>query len=216
MRYNICLFDLDGTLTDPRIGITKSFKYALSEFGIHEELDDLTKFIGPPLRESFKNYGFSDSDTEKAVLKYREYFAETGLFENTVYPKVPEVLYNLKSLNGMLAVVTSKPEFYAGRILEHFNLNEYFCLVCGDKMDGSLTKNGKYDLIKIALNVLDPNRKMSAIMIGDRKHDILGAREAGIDSIGVTWGYGSKEELTDSGATWIACKPDDLYQIIDR
>ena len=213
--YDLCLFDLDGTLTDPKLGITKSFQYALSAFGIQEELDSLTKFIGPPLRESFKNfYGFSDADTEKAVAKYREYFAVKGLYENEVYSAIPETLQKLKDNGKMLAVVTSKVTDYANKILKHFNLDRYFVLVSGDDMDGNLTKNGKRDLINIALDALDPERKMSAVMIGDRKHDIIGARDAGIESIGVKWGYGSNNELETAGATWIVDSTDALYRLI--
>jgi len=215
MPYNICLFDLDGTLTDPMKGITKSFKYALSAFGIHEEIENLTKIIGPPLRESFKTfYSFSDSDTEKAVKKYREYFAVTGLYENEVYPKIPEILQKLKNNGKILAVVTNKAAEYANEILKHFSLDGYFEFVSGDDMDGSKTKNGKQELINIALDALDPKRKATAVMIGDRKHDIIGAKDVGIDSIGVTWGYGSNDEFVTVGSTWIVDGVDELYGLI--
>jgi len=215
MSYKLCLFDLDGTLTDPKPGITKSFQYALSAFGIHEELDDLTKFIGPPLRETFsKFYGFSVADTEKAVAKYREYFAPKGLFENTVYPNIPETLQKLKDDGKFLAVATSKVKAYAEQILEHFNLDRYFDFVSGDDMDGSLSPNGKRDIICIAMDALDPNRKLPTVMIGDRKHDIIGAEEVGIDSIGVTWGYGPRDELETANATWIADSTDGLLQCL--
>ena len=215
MGYNICLFDLDGTLTDHKLGITKSFQYALSAFGIREELDNLIKLIGPPLRESFRDfYGFSDIETEKAVAKYREYFTETGLYENTVYPDIPEALRKLKAKGKTLAVATSKVTAYANRILEHFNLDEYFSFVSGDEMDGSLTKDGKRDVISIALDVLYPERKAPAVMIGDRMHDIIGARGAGIDSIGNTWGYGSRDELDSAGATWIVDSVDELSRLL--
>jgi phosphoglycolate phosphatase len=215
MGYNICLFDLDGTLTDPKLGITKSFQYALSAFGIREELDNLTKFIGPPLRESFRDfYGFSDIETEKAVAKYREYFTEKGLYENTVYPDIPEALRKLKAKGKTLAIATSKVTAYANRILEHFNLDEYFSFVSGDEMDGNLTKNGKRDVISIALDAFASERKFTAVMIGDRKHDIIGAREAGVDSIGNTWGYGSLDELESAGATWIVDSVDELCRLL--
>lgn len=204
MRYNSCLFDLDGTLTDPKIGITKSFQYALETFGIQEETNDLVKFIGPPLRESFKNfYQFSQSDTEQAVLKYREYFAEAGIFENTVYPGVAEMLQTLKSGGVILAVATSKATKYAQQILEHFHLDRYFSFISGDKMDGSLTKNGKREIIRIAMSAIGQKDQKVAVMIGDREHDVFGAKEVGIDSIGVTYGYGSREELEKAGAKMI-------------
>lgn len=215
MPYDLCLFDLDGTLVDPKAGITKSFQYALSAFEIKEELDGLKKFIGPPLRESFKTYGFSDADTEKAVDKFREYFEETGWFENTVYPEIPQTLQRLKGSGKTLAVATSKVKKYAEKILEHFDLGGYFTFVSGDEMDGSLTKNGKREIIRVALKAVDPWRKMPVVMIGDRKHDIIGANETGIDSIGVLWGYGSKDELEAAGASLIAQTTDSLCHFIN-
>ena len=215
MKYNFCIFDLDGTLTDPKLGITKSYQYALSAFGIHEELDNLTRFIGPPLRDVFKDhYGFQESETEKAVAKFREYFSETGLLENDVYPGIREILTQLKDSGAIMAVATSKANIYAIRILEYFQLDGYFSFVSGDEMDGSLTKNGKGEIIRIAMDALDPERRMAAAIIGDRKYDILGGRDVGIDSIGITWGYGSRAELEEAGAKWIAESIDDLYRLI--
>jgi len=204
MAYELCIFDLDGTLTDPKVGITKSFQHALSVFEIQENANSLEKLIGPPLRDSFKNYyGFSETDTEKAVIKFREYFTETGLFENTVYPGIEKTLQELISHEKILAVATSKVTVYANKILEHFNLNKYFSFVFGDEMDGRRTKNGKRDIIKSVIKTLDPESKMTSVMIGDRKHDIIGAKENEIDSIGVTWGYGSRDELELEKTTWI-------------
>ena len=215
MGYNLCLFDLDGTLTDPKTGITKSFQYALSAFGIHEELGDLAKFIGPPLRETFGGfYGFSQPDTEKAVAKFREYFSETGIFENILYPDIPEMLQKLKESGRTLAIATNKAATYTNQILRHLNLDGYFSFVSGDKMDGSLTKNGKREIVRIALDALDPNRAMPAAMIGDRGLDIAGARENGIDGIGITWGYGLRGELETAGAAWIADCADELCRLI--
>ena len=216
MSYDICLFDLDGTLTDPWLGITKSFQYALAAFGIHEEIGHLKKFIGPSLREFFKeNYSFSETDIEKAVIKYREYFAEKGLYENEVYPGIPELLQKLKNDGKKMAVVTNKAAFYADIILKHFNLERFFIYLSGDNFEGTLTKNGKRDLVNIALDKIDPKRKLSAVMIGDRKHDIIGANETGIDSIGVMWGYGSRNELETAGAKWIVDSVDGLYRLVE-
>ena len=215
MSFEICLFDLDGTLTDPKVGITKSFQYALSAFGIHEQLDNLMRFIGPPLRESFMvSYGFSESETENAVEKFREYYAKTGVFENAVYPEIPGLLQQLGESGRILAVATSKAKFYADIILKHFDIDKHFSFVSGDEMDGSLTKTGKREIIRIALESLDPEREKAAIMIGDRKHDVNGAREAGIESIGITWGYGSRDELESAGATRIADSAAEVYRII--
>ena len=213
--YDLCLFDLDGTLTDPMIGITKSYQYALAAFGIHEKPEDLAKFIGPPIRENFRDfYGFSDSDTEKAVAIFREYFSEKGLLENTIYPEIPDALKKLEDSGKTLAVATSKVTVYTHPILKHFNIDKHFAFVSGDEMDGRNTRNGKSDIIRIALDALDPERNMRAVMIGDRKHDILGAKDIGIDSIGVTWGYGSRAELEEAGATFIAETIGDLCRLI--
>ena len=215
MPYEICLFDLDGTLTDPMPGITKSFRHALSAFGIHETLENLTRFIGPPLRETFGlHFGFSASDTEKAVAAYREYFADTGIYENTLYPEIPEILQILTDGGKKLAVATSKAAPYTVRILEYFDLIKYFGYVSGDEMDGSRTKDGKREIIRIALDNLDPGRKAAAVMIGDRMHDIIGAQKNGIESVGVLWGYGSRSELESEGATRIAGTPQDLLRLL--
>ena len=215
MKYHLCLFDLDGTLTDPQLGITKSYQYALEAFDIHEELENLTRFIGPPLRDVFKkHYGFSISDTEKVVAKFREYFSETGLLENDVYPGIREILERLRGSGAVMAVATSKATIYAARILKHFHLDGYFSFVSGDEMDGSLTKNGKGKIIRIALDVLNPESMLSTVIIGDRKHDINGGHDAGIDSIGITWGYGSRTELEEAGATRIVATTDELFRLI--
>jgi phosphoglycolate phosphatase len=214
-RYNLCLFDLDGTLTDPQVGITKSYQFALSAFGIHEELNNLTKFIGPPLRDVFKDYyGFSATDTEKLVAKFREYFSETGLLENEVYPEIREMLARLKNSGIVMAVATSKVAVYARRIIKHFQLDSYFSFVSGDDMDGSQTKEGKRQIIQIALDTLDPEHEMTPVIIGDRQHDIIGGSSTGIESIGVTWGYGSRTELEEAGATWIVDSPNDLCGLV--
>ena len=223
MSYNLCIFDLDGTLTDPKLGITKSFQYALAYFDIHVELDELTKFIGPPLREAFRDYllrglytfrEFSEDDTEIAVAKYREYLADYGIYENEIYPNILELLESLKSLGLTLAVATNKATYFAVKTLEHFDLDKYFSIISGDELDGSLTTHGKRDIIKIVLDNLDPNKNLSPVMIGDRLNDIYGARDAGIDSIGVTWGYGSREELEQAGATHIIDTPKELEQYL--
>ena len=215
MGYDFCLFDLDGTLTDPKEGITKSFQYALASFGIYEELENLTPCIGPPLRESFsKLFHLSDSDTEKAVEKYREYFAKEGLYQNTVYPDIPETLKKLKENGKVLALATNKATVYASQILKHFNLNGYFSYVSGDEFDGRNSKNGKAKIIQIALENLGVTDFKKAVMIGDRRHDIIGANEVGLKCIGILWGYGSKEELLSAGASYIADSVDTLLSLI--
>jgi phosphoglycolate phosphatase len=213
----ICLFDLDGTLTDPALGISKSYHHALSAFGIEEELASLTRFIGPPLREVFANvYGFSAAEIDAAVVKFREYFATTGLYENEVYPGVIEMLQSLQAVDITMAVATNKVRDYSQRILDHFQLAPYFAFLSGDELDGSLTKNGKQEIIRLALDALDPERKITTVMIGDREHDILGAKQNGLASIAVTWGYGSRAELEAAGADWIVDTPGELVELVLR
>ncbi len=211
---NTILFDLDGTLTDPQEGITKSYQYALSAFGIQEDPESLTRFIGPPLRETFATLGFSPADVERAVAKYREYFAETGIFENAVYPGVPEALKTLHERGRILCVATNKVTEFARRILEHFSLARYFAVVSGDKMDGSLANGGKREIIRIALEAAGVTDLSAAVMVGDRKHDILGAKSAGIETIGVLYGYGTREELTEAGADYLVNDAKELTDLL--
>ncbi len=212
--YRYLLFDLDGTLTDPGIGITNSVMYALRKFDINvDDRTSLYRFIGPPLKDSFERFcGFPPAQTEIAVGYYREYFRETGIFENEVYDGISELLATLKEKGKTLAVATSKPEEFAVRILRHFGLYEYFDLAAGATMDD--TRNKKADVIRYALEKLGVSDKSEAIMIGDREHDIIGANENGLDSIGVLFGYGDLEELEKAGASYIAEKPADILRII--
>lgn len=198
--FDTVLFDLDGTLTDPKEGITKSVAYALEAFGIHEHPDKLTAFIGPPLIESFMVYYNMDREqAQKAVEKYRERFASTGIFENVLYSDTKEVLESLRAHGKRLALATSKPTVYAEQILEHFGIRAYFENVTGSFLDGRRVR--KHEVIEAALNALGcQNARDKAAMVGDRLHDIEGAKAAGIYSIGVLCGYGSREELVRAGA----------------
>ena len=205
------LFDLDGTLTDPGLGITNSVMYALRKFGINvSDRSQLYPFIGPPLRDSFRvYYGFSDEQCERAVRYYREYFKKSGMYENEVYDGINELLTRLKASGRSLVVATSKPEVFALEILRHFDLYKYFDFVAGATLND--VRNQKADIIKYALETLNITEKKSAIMIGDRKHDIIGAKETGLDSIGVLYGYGTYDELKNAGATYIADTPADIW-----
>ena len=196
------LFDLDGTLTDPMVGITSSVQYALEKFGIHVKyLKDLIPFIGPPLDDSFQEfYGLSKEDAGKAVEYYREYFAPKGIFENEVYPGIPEILSRLVEAGFTLIVATSKPAVFAKQILEHFGLSDYFSFVGGSELDG--TRKRKAEVIGYILETCEI-KPQDAIMIGDRKHDIEGAKLCGLESVGVLYGYGSEEELSKAGADHI-------------
>ena len=215
-KYKYALFDLDGTLTDPGEGITRSVQYALDKFGIHvEDRKQLFCFIGPPLHESFEvYYGFSRSDAMKAVDYYREYYAVKGIFENLVYDGIPEALANLRDSGVRICLATSKPEVFAKQILEHFGLDGYFTAVAGSEMDGTRTK--KAEVVERALGLLGNPDVGDCVMIGDREHDVLGGAAHGLDTIGVLFGYGSREELEHAGATYIAAKPIDIVNIINQ
>lgn len=207
-RKTTILFDLDGTLTDPMIGITKSVQYALKKHGIIEEdLWNLTKFIGPPLMDSFKRYyGFSEEEARQAVVDYREYFAPTGKFENVVYNGIPEMLQALKEQGFVLAVATSKPEVFAKDILVHFDLEQYFDFVGGALLTG---RTDKAEVIAYVLEHLGVE-KQEVIMVGDREHDMIGAAKNQLDSVGVLYGYGDRAEHEACEAGWIVETVEEL------
>ena len=215
-KYKYALFDLDGTLTDPGEGITRSVQYALAKFGINvENRQELYCFIGPPLHESFEvYYGFSRPDAMKAVDYYREYYAVKGIFENLVYDSIPEALAELRDSGVGICLATSKPELYAKQILEHFGLDGYFTAVAGSEMDGTRTK--KAEVVERALGLLGSPDVRDCVMIGDREHDVLGGAAHGLDTIGVLFGYGGREELERAGATYIAAVPTDIVKIIKQ
>ena len=222
------LFDLDGTLTNPKTGITKSVQYALAHFGIEEEADNLTQFIGPPLIDSFMNfYGFSLEQAREGVTAYREYFAPKGIFENDVYPGVPEMLAALKEKGAILAVASSKPEVFVEQILEHFDLAKYFDVVVGSLLNE--TRTSKEELVEEALRQLgvmstdnlrqvgytkkdndivatmeDDDKKATIAMVGDRKFDIIGAKAHGLTAVGVSFGFAEPGELEAEEPDFIA------------
>lgn len=212
MNYEYVLFDLDGTLTDPKQGITKSFAYALKYFDIHiENLDSLCKYIGPPIMDSFMDSGLSKEESLEAVDKYREYFKDYGIYENEVYEGVVQLLATLKSRNKKIMLATSKPEVFAKQILEHFKLLEYFDFVGGSELNGNRAE--KSEVIQYVLKEGKVTDLTKAVMIGDRKYDILGAKEVGIDSIGVLNGYGDQEELIAAGADAIVTS---VWELVNR
>ncbi|MFM1677758.1 HAD family hydrolase [Streptococcus mutans] len=208
--YQTILFDLDGTLTNPALGITNSLAYALEKFNIEvTDKKELYRFIGPPLQDSFENfYHFSKEDSLKAVDFYRDYFRHKGLYENEVYQGIPDLLERLKAQGKKLLVATSKPEEFARQILKHFELFDYFDLVAGASMDGSRRLKG--DVIAHALTSAQVSDLSAAIMIDDREHDIIGAKKNGLDAIGVLYGFGNREELKKAGATYIATNVEEL------
>lgn len=211
--FKYILFDLDGTLTNSKEGITKSVKYALNKFNIPvTDLDSLEKFIGPPLKDSFMEYyNFDENKAEEAVKYYREYFSKKGLFENEVYTGIETMLSKLKEADLHLIVATSKPTVFSEKILDHFNLTRFFNAVVGSTLDGSRSK--KSDVIKFALeeNKINPSE---ALMVGDREHDIIGAAKNSLASMGVTYGFGSHDELEKAGAAYIVDTVNELTEKI--
>ncbi|MBS5064460.1 MAG: HAD family hydrolase [Hungatella hathewayi] len=209
------LFDLDGTLTDPMVGITKSVQYALRHYGIEEpDLKKLCPFIGPPLKDSFmKYYGFPSEQATEAISIYREYFSKTGLYENMEYPGIRDLLATLKAAGKHLYVATSKPELFSKQILEHFRLAEYFDFIGGANMDETRVKKG--DVIRYVLEENQIAELDKVVMIGDREHDIIGAKENSIDSIGVLYGYGDREELSAAGADVIVETIRELGEVFE-
>ena len=194
MKPFACLFDLDGTLIDPKLGITNSFIYALNRFGLTAEPDELLHIIGPPLRHSFsRGYGFDSVKTEEAVRLYREYFSQKGIYENTLYPGISSILEELHSSGVKIALATSKVREYAIEILRYHSILRFFDFVSGSEMDGS--RSEKNEVITFALDNLNVSDLSGVVMIGDRCYDITGATQAGISSIGVLYGYGSESEL---------------------
>lgn len=214
-NYTTVLFDLDGTITDPGLGITNSVAYALEKFGIEvADRTELYKFIGPPLYESFeKFYGLSHEDALKAVDIYREYYRPKGIFECFVYDGIVELLQRLKSEGKTVIVATSKPEEFAKQIMDHFDLTQYFTYIAGATMDGSRIL--KADIIDYALKSCGVTDLSGVVMVGDREHDVLGAKKIGVDSIGVLFGYGDRAEHETAGATYIAETPHDIGKFID-
>ena len=213
MRSLAVFFDLDGTLTDPAEGIVNAVLYALRRYGIEEtDREKLLRFIGPPLTESFSRYyGFSEEEAPKVVECYREYFAPTGIYENRVYDGIPELLSALKAEGKRLYIATSKPELFATKVLQHFGLDRYFDGVYGAMMDGRRTKKGEVIAYALHETGLKPSE---VVMVGDRMHDIVGAKQNNMRSIGVLFGYGSQEELTDAVADAIAETVDDIRTIL--
>ena len=210
----VAIFDLDGTLTDPGVGITRSVQHALRALGKDvPNLQSLTGYIGPPLRESFARIGgVAPTEIERAIALYREYFTETGIFENQVYSGIPACLETLRSRGWQLAVGTSKPTVFAERILDHFGLRDAFEVVVGSELDG--TRDAKEEVIRFGLEMMHVAASSSCLMIGDRSHDIIGARAVSIKAVGVTWGYGSESELAEAGADWIVHHPNDLVDTL--
>lgn len=215
MPFSTLLFDLDGTLTDPKVGITESIRYALAKMERPYPVDaSLDWCIGPPLQETFATLLQTDDPQlpTEALHLFRERFGTVGLFENIPYPAIPQVLQAVQAAGLRLFVATSKPAVYAQQIVDHFDLARYFLMVYGSELDGRLTH--KNELIRHILQQesLDPTQ---TLMIGDREHDILGAKANKVAAVGVTWGYGSASELTAAGAITLLHQPSNLLQFLN-
>ena len=208
-RIKNVLFDLDGTLTDPAEGITNALMHAQRRLGMAvSPREDLYVFIGPPLIETFMSeWGLTRVESEQALVYYREHFSTKGLFENVPYEGIGQALAELKEAGLRLFVATSKPEPLSLRILEHFDLLPYFEAVAGSTMDEQRTKKGEVIAYALQTFHLDP---AETVMVGDRKHDVIGARENGLPCLGVLYGYGSREELTAAGAAALAADVGEL------
>ena len=219
MKY--LLFDLDGTLTESGTGIIKGVQYALKSVGIEEtDEEKLRLFIGPPLEESFEtHYGFTGADAEHIIEKYREYYHVTGVYENAPYEGVTEMLAALREKEFFLAVASSKPQNMVDIVLRHFDLERFFEVRIGSSPERELIS--KSDVIEAVLEEIGKTTgkaketvRPDAIMIGDRKYDILGAHESGLPCIGVLYGYGTREELTEFGADYLAATPGEIVELI--
>ncbi|PEB77945.1 HAD family hydrolase [Bacillus nitratireducens] len=210
--YKTFLFDLDGTLTDPKEGIINSVLYALEKIGIEEvNISELDSFIGPPIQQSFiDRYNMNEIEVEQAVFYFREYLKQSGLLENKVYDGITTLLQELKDAGNRLFVATSKPTVFAKQVIEHFQLTTFFEEIVGSNLDGTRIK--KEEIIAHILQTNEELKKEEMVMIGDRKHDVIGANRNGIASIGVLYGYGSEIELSDAGAVHIVKDVEELQR----
>ena len=212
--YKTVLFDLDGTISDPKLGVVNAIVYACQEWGITDYTkEEFLKFIGPPLHLSFKNrFNLSDADAANIVKLYRVYYEEKGKFENELYPGIKELLKILNDSGRRIAVATSKPTFFSEQIIEHFGISEYIKVLVGSNLDNTMTE--KEDIVREALLQLGRPKKAECVMIGDRKFDILGAKANEIDSISVLYGYGSQAEFDEYQPTYIIDTVDNLTRFL--
>ncbi|KIV71287.1 Phosphoglycolate phosphatase [Bacillus mycoides] len=208
--YTTFLFDLDGTLTDPKEGIINAVLYVLEKMGIEEvNISELDSFIGPPIQQSFADrYNMNEIEVERAVFYFREYLKQSGLLENKVYDGIGALLQELKDAGNRLFVATSKPTVFAKQVIEHFQLTSFFEEIVGSNLDGTRIK--KEEIIAHILQTNEELQKEEMVMIGDRKHDVIGANSNGIASIGVLYGYGNENELSDAGAIHIVKDVEEL------
>ena len=213
-NFDTLLFDLDGTLTDSTEGLINCLEHAIKQMGF-EVPEDTNKFLGPPIRQSFAEFlGMNDEQITEAVKIFRERYSTVGLFENRVYDGIPELLDRLRSAGKRLMIATSKPEVYAVRIADRFGMSPYFDIIGGAELDGS--RDYKHEVIEYVLAKSGITDRSSVLMIGDRRQDVLGAHKTGLKCMGVLWGYGSVEELTQAGADYITRTPQSAADMLLR
>lgn len=212
-HYTHLFLDLDGTLSDSAPGIVRSAQYALEAFGIHvDNLDDLLCFVGPPLEESFQEfYNLTPSQADEAVKVYRRRYEKIGVYENALYPGIPQFLDKARQAGKVLMVATSKPQRMADLVLSHFGIADRFAFV-GGREDSS--RRTKEEVIRYVMKENGLTRTEDIVMIGDRKHDVLGAKAVGLDSVGVLYGYGSRDEFQAAGATYIVDTLKELEELL--
>ena len=214
MKYKHVLFDLDGTLSESGTGIINSYEYTLKTYGIEYNRDDLKKLIGPPIKDNMLLYLKEGHDVDEYIKTYREYYSRQGIFENNMYPGIKELLEKLSDNGYCLYIASSKPTHYVEKVLKHFGIFEFFTSLSGDTLEGG--HGDKEELINCVLNENSIEDRSGVIMVGDRSFDIEGAIKCNVDSIGVLFGYGTKEELEEAGATFIAENSQDIWEIISR
>lgn len=212
-HYTHLFLDLDGTLSESAPGIVRSAQYALEAFGIHvDNLDDLLCFVGPPLEESFQEfYHLTPSQADEAVKVYRRRYEKIGVYENALYPGIPQFLDKARQAGKVLMVATSKPQRMADLVLSHFGIADRFAFV-GGREDSS--RRTKEEVIRYVMKENGLTRTEDIVMIGDRKHDVLGAKAVGLDSVGVLYGYGSRDEFQAAGATYIVDTLKELEELL--
>ncbi len=212
-RYHNIIFDLDGTLTDSADGVINSVHYALQKIGINADSADLKSFIGPPLQRSFREkYGFNEEKVQEAISYFREYYREKGIYENRLYPGVGELLEKLAGKGKKIYLATSKATPFAETVLRYFQIDHYFEAVSGATLDGSRVE--KKDVLAHLVELSGNLYPQESVMVGDRKHDVIGARDHGLDTVAVTYGYGSVEELSGEKPTYLVYSVKELTDLL--
>lgn len=212
MAPETVVFDLDGTLTDSEPGIVSSYRHALDGWGIEADREAIRPWLGPPLRDGFVGLGVPPDEVEQAIARYREYFATKGIVENELYPGVAAMLADVSAAGITVALATAKLEEYAVRILDQFSISAHFRAIVGSTRDG--TRLHKGEILEHALTQLGSPDPATAVMVGDREHDMLAAVDLGVRPIGAAWGYGSRTELLQAGAEALADSPAELTKVL--